>query len=320
MFMARFLAVFLFFSLVSAVPTLPADEVEALKEIGKALGKADWNFTANPCGGFGSGWITNSFETGFVNNLTCNCTFQNNSVCHVTKIRLRSQNLPGILPPQLVRLPYLEELDLARNYLSGPIPPEWGASKLVNISLLGNRLTGPIPKEIGNISTLIELILEVNQLSGSLPPELGKLTRLSRLLLSSNNFSGELPSSLGAITTLTDLRISDNHFTGSIPKYIQNWPNLGKLGIQASGLSGPIPSEIGLLTKLLDLRISDLNGGSSSFPPLNSLTKLKTLILRSCNIVGMLPDNLDGLENVKTLSVQFYPLLYCIFRNLDAIP
>ncbi|KAG6591769.1 putative leucine-rich repeat receptor-like serine/threonine-protein kinase, partial [Cucurbita argyrosperma subsp. sororia] len=296
MFLPRFLAVvFLsslcFLTLTSGAARLPDDEVEALKEIGRTLGKTDWNFAADLCGGVGSGWITNStqFDPSFVNNVTCNCSFQNNTVCHVTNIALKAQSLPGTLPPQIVRLPFLQELDLTRNYLSGRIPPEWGSSKLLKISLLGNRLTGPIPKEIGNISTLAELVLEMNHFYGSIPPEIGNLTSLSRLLLTSNNFSGELPPSLARITTLTDFRISDNHFTGPIPKFIQNWKNLGKIAIQASGLSGPIPSEIGLLTNLTDVRISDLNGGSSLFPPLDTLTKLKTLYLSGNLLNGSVP-------------------------------
>jgi hypothetical protein len=48
----------------------------------------------------------------------------------------------------------LQELDLTRNYLNGSIPPEWGASSLLNISLLGNRISGSIPKELGNLTTL----------------------------------------------------------------------------------------------------------------------------------------------------------------------
>ncbi|XP_022981270.1 probable leucine-rich repeat receptor-like serine/threonine-protein kinase At3g14840 isoform X2 [Cucurbita maxima] len=316
-----------FITLASGATRLPVDEVEALREIGKTLGKTDWNFDADPCGGVSSGWISTSaqFDPNFDNKVICNCTFQNNTVCHVTNILLKAQNLPGTLPPQIVRLPFLQQLDLTRNFLSGPIPPEWSSTKLLNISLLGNRLTGSIPKTIGNISTLVELVLEMNHLSGSLPPELGNLPSLSRLLLTSNNFSGELPSSLARIASLTDFRISDNNFTGPIPKFVQNWTALGKLAIQASGLSGPIPSEIGLLTNLTDVRISDLNGGSSPFPPLNTLTKLKALILRSCNIAGGLPDNLAGLTALKTLDFSFnkitgpIPVSFEALKKVDSI-
>ncbi|XP_022941240.1 probable leucine-rich repeat receptor-like serine/threonine-protein kinase At3g14840 isoform X9 [Cucurbita moschata] len=332
MFLAPFLSRLLllslcFISLASGAARLPDDEVEALREIGKTLGKTDWNFDADPCGGVSSGWVSDSpqFDPNFTNNVTCNCTFLNNTVCHVTNISLKAQSLPGTLPPQIVRLPFLQELDLTRNYLSGSIPPEWGSTNLLKISLLANRLTGPIPEAIGNISSLAELVLEMNQFSGSLPTELGNLTSLSRLLLTSNNFSGELPSSLARITSLTDFRISDNHFTGQIPKFVQNWTALTKIAIQASGLDGPIPSEIGLLTKLTDVRISDLNGDSSPFPPLNTLTKLKTLILRSCNITGVLPDNLDGLTLLKTLDFSFnkitgpIPASFEAFKKVDRI-
>uniref|UniRef100_A0A6N2LH96 Leucine-rich repeat-containing N-terminal plant-type domain-containing protein n=1 Tax=Salix viminalis TaxID=40686 RepID=A0A6N2LH96_SALVM len=48
-------------------------------------------------------------------------------------------------------------------------------------SLIVNRLTGTIPPEIGNITTLEQLVLEDNLLGGSLPPDLGNLTRLRRL-------------------------------------------------------------------------------------------------------------------------------------------
>uniref|UniRef100_A0A0A0L007 Leucine-rich repeat-containing N-terminal plant-type domain-containing protein n=1 Tax=Cucumis sativus TaxID=3659 RepID=A0A0A0L007_CUCSA len=88
--MARFLAVFLFFSLAYAAARLPADEVEALRVIGRTLGKANWNFTSDPCGGVNGDWVTTSMELGFTNNLTCNCNFQNGKVCHVTKMYVHS--------------------------------------------------------------------------------------------------------------------------------------------------------------------------------------------------------------------------------------
>ncbi|CAA0395443.1 unnamed protein product [Arabidopsis thaliana] len=80
---------------------------------------------------------------------------------------------PRVSSQRACRASISQEINLARNYLSGSIPSEWGLLPLVNITLLGYRLTGPIPKEIGNIITLERLVLENNQLSGTLPPELG---------------------------------------------------------------------------------------------------------------------------------------------------
>ncbi|KAH9779302.1 putative leucine-rich repeat receptor-like serine/threonine-protein kinase [Citrus sinensis] len=155
---------------------------------------------------------------------------------------------------------------------------------VVSISLLVNRLTGPIPRAFANISTLTSLAIEYNHFSGVLPPELGNLPRLERILLGSNNFTGELPETFAKLVTLKDLVI------------------------QASGLVGPIPSGIASLSKLTDLRISDLNGTEAPFPPLDKMKKMKTLILRSCNISGKLPDYLGLMTSLKVLDVSFNKL------------
>ncbi|KAF3788380.1 LRR-RLK Probable leucine-rich repeat receptor-like serine/threonine-protein kinase [Nymphaea thermarum] len=102
------------------------EAVAALQQIGKILGKTDWDFSVDPCSGK-SGWMTLRPPKNFMNEVGCDC---NDTVCHVTRI------------------------DLTRNYLSGPIPPEWGSLRLVNVSLMSNRLSGPIPAEIGNMISL----------------------------------------------------------------------------------------------------------------------------------------------------------------------
>ncbi|KAL0399498.1 UNVERIFIED_CONTAM: putative leucine-rich repeat receptor-like serine/threonine-protein kinase [Sesamum radiatum] len=283
MLLPRLIALVCVVRFASGQPVLPADEVESLQVIARSLGKRDWNFSVDPCSGL-SGWATQNPVKGFENALTCDCTFANNTICHVVSIILKAQNLNGSVPRELIRLPFLQEIDLTRNYLNGTIPPEWGSMKLVNISLLGNRVTGSIPKELANITTLANLTLEYNQLSGTIPPELGDLPRIERL------------------------RIGDNNFIGSIPGLIQNWTNIEKLVIQASGLAGPIPSGIASLTKLTDLRISDLNGNESTFPPLSNIKKLKTLILRSCNIVGELPSYIGEMTGLKVLDLSFNKL------------
>ncbi|RVW59339.1 putative leucine-rich repeat receptor-like serine/threonine-protein kinase [Vitis vinifera] len=202
---------------------------------------------------------------------------------------------PGSLPPELVKLPYLQEIDFTRNYLNGSIPPEWGTMQLVNmyafspsISLIGNRLTGSIPKELGNISTLANL----GSSSGA-----WESASIERILLTSNNFTGELPQTFAGLTTLKDFRVADNQFTGKIPNFIQNWTKLEKLVIQGSGFSGPIPSGIALLTKITDLRISDLNGTEATFPPLSDMRNLKTLDLSFNKLTGEIPSSFVGLSN-----------------------
>ncbi|GLU18026.1 hypothetical protein SLE2022_343490 [Rubroshorea leprosula] len=308
--LAFFLANFAF-----VAARLPDDELEALRDIAKTLGKKNWNFNVDPCSGK-SDWVSDPIDR-YENNVTCS----NDNPPRVVSIVLKKQNLPGTLPPELVRLPYLQTIDLSLNYLNGTIPAEWGSMKLVRISLVGNRVTGLIPQEIGNISTLQYFTVEFNQLSGSLPPELGNLPSIEYLHLTSNNFTGELPATFARLTSLKDFRIGDNQFTGKIPTFIQNWTNLEKLVIQASGFMGPIPN-ISALANLTDLRISDLNGNDQEeFPPLNSFSmlKMKTLMLRSCNIIGELPDYLRQMTSLIILDLSFNKLRGVIPSNFSTL-
>ncbi|RWR96268.1 Protein kinase domain-containing protein [Cinnamomum micranthum f. kanehirae] len=308
MLMRRRDVVFLFLLTFSCFPTfgsgatLPQDEIDALKQIGQALGKVNRDFGADPCSG------EQRPTAVFANNVACNCTYQNNTVCHVVSIFLRGPDLQGVLPPTLAQLRYLQQIDLTRNYFNGSIPAEWGSLPLEKINLFGNRITGPIPKELWNISTLTNLILEANMFSGEcalLLEGIEKLVGIKRILISSNAFSGQLPTSLANLTSLKDFMISDNNFTGRIPDFIENWTELKILAIQGSGLQGPIPSGISSLVKLTDLRISDINGTASPFPKLDNMIGIKTLILRNCNLTGSIPEYIWKMEKLKTLDLSF---------------
>ncbi|XP_058751817.1 probable leucine-rich repeat receptor-like serine/threonine-protein kinase At3g14840 [Vicia villosa] len=298
-----FLLLPFFFDSFSLGATLHEDEVKALMDIGKTLGKKDWDFSVDPCSGQNN-WISPTQLQGSENAVTCNCSFQNNTLCHVVSVVLKAQNLSGTLPPDLVRLSFLQEIDLTLNYLNGTIPKEWATLSLVNISFYGNRLSGPIPKEFGDITTLKSLVLEFNQLSGNLPPELGSLNKIERLLLSSNNFTGVLPATFAKLTALKQFRIGDSQFSGAIPNFIQSWKNLEMLVIRGSGLNGPIPSGISLLKNLTDLTITDLNGSDSPFPQLENMSKLSKLVLRSCNIIGAVPGYLGKLTKLKAIDLS----------------
>ncbi|KAM0063232.1 putative protein kinase RLK-Pelle-DLSV family [Helianthus debilis subsp. tardiflorus] len=282
---------------------LPPEEVDALREIGRKLGK-DWDFRQDPC----RGWEISS-DGERENNVTCNLE-SNHTICHVVSISLKGQSLSGILPVEFVNLPYLLNLDLARNRLRGTIPPQWGSmQQIVDISLLVNRLNGSIPKELGNISTLKSLSVEDNMMSGAIPDDLGNLTSIERLVLSSNFFTGELPLSFANMINMKEFRISGNNFSGKIPDFIAEWTSLTTLRIQASGLEGPIPSSITLLDSLTDLRISDLRGPDALCPPFSNTARFKHLFLRSCNLIGQLPVLPQSLaSSLKVLDFSFNKL------------
>ncbi|KAL6538928.1 hypothetical protein OROMI_025254 [Orobanche minor] len=247
------LAMFYFCSLAAVslqTAQLPSAESN-LMEIARELGKKDGNFSLNPCDG-NNNWNTSNWPQSF---LICNCAFRDR-VCHIEQLILRRQDLPGVLPRSVAKLPHLKILDLDRNYLTGSIPREWASTKLQKLVLSGNRLSGPIPDHLGNITTLEYLIIETNRFNGGVPSELGRLVKLETL-------------------NLSVLRLSNNCFRGKMPSF-QRFKSLRVLELQSSGFEGPIPSNISNLN-LTQLRISDLGGGDSEFPNLGNMIGMTRL-------------------------------------------
>ncbi|XP_041027313.1 probable LRR receptor-like serine/threonine-protein kinase At1g07650 [Juglans microcarpa x Juglans regia] len=287
---------------------LPVDEVKALEEIAKELGKTDWNFHVDPCSN-NTSWETprpKSYPKTFNNSILCNCTYPDDDQCHVVGLFLKGQDLSGVLPISLVKLPHITMIELPRNYLTGTIPSEWTSLKLERLSISVNKLSGRIPSYLGNITTLRYLSIENNQFFGTVPPEIGKLVNLENLILNANFLTGELPVNLTYLTNLTELRISSNNFTGRIPDFFNSWKKLQKLEIQASGLAGPIPPSISVLSNLTELRISDLLGEGSIFPNLTSMRNMDRLMLRSCKLSGQIPRNItDLMPTLQTLDLSF---------------
>ncbi|KAL0301396.1 UNVERIFIED_CONTAM: putative LRR receptor-like serine/threonine-protein kinase [Sesamum radiatum] len=309
----NFVVFFCFFLLFLAVsgsgaghkqrPQLHQDEVRALREIARRLGKKDWDFSKDPCSGEGN-WTVALTRKGFESNVTCDCTFDQSSTCHVVSIDLKAQNLTGGVPPEFARLRHLTHLDLSRNCLNGTIPPQWAKMGLVDVSFMGNRLSGSFPKVLTRMTTLVNLSLEGNQFSGPIPSEIGLLVNLQKLILSSNAFTGDLPVTLAKLTSLIDLRISDNNFTGKIPDFISSWKKIEKLKLPKKCLSGQDNIDMVNFVQMSQAharRISDLTGGGSTFPPLSDMKSMKVLDLSFNNLTGEIPASFVHLIKVDFL-------------------
>uniref|UniRef100_A0A0E0LS89 non-specific serine/threonine protein kinase n=1 Tax=Oryza punctata TaxID=4537 RepID=A0A0E0LS89_ORYPU len=231
-----------------------------------------WNTTGgDPCTGTAVD-DTNIDDNPVVNpGIKCDCTFNNNTVCRIVKLRVYALNVVGQIPAELEKLTYLANLNLMQNYLTGPVPSFFGKYPMQYLSLAINPLSGPLPKELGNLTNLISLGISLNNFTGNLPEELGNLTKLEQLYIDSSGFSGPFPSTISKLKKLKILWISDNDFTGKIPDFI------------------------GSLTNLEDLRIGDIVNGSSSLAFISNLTSLNVLILRNCKI----SDNLGSVNFTK---------------------
>ncbi|XP_010502001.1 PREDICTED: probable LRR receptor-like serine/threonine-protein kinase At1g53430 [Camelina sativa] len=306
----------------NAQPLLPEDEVlQTLRTIFTKLQNQTVNIERTSCSDGKWNFVGSSLENPPTSNITCDCTFNASSVCHVTNIQLKSLSLPGIFPSEFGNLTSLQQIDLTRNFLNGTIPATLSQIPLKILSVIGNRLSGPFPHQLGEITTLTEVVLEANLFTGPLPSNLGNLRSLKRLLLSSNNFTGPIPESLSNLKNLTDFRIDGNSLSGKIPDFIGNWTLLDRLDLQGTSMEGPIPASISNLKNLTELRITDLRGPASSFPDLKNMTNIERLVLRNCLIRGPIPDYIGtSMSVMKELDLSSNMLTGVIpdtFRNLE---
>ncbi|KAL4562190.1 hypothetical protein LXL04_034388 [Taraxacum kok-saghyz] len=265
---------------------VPQDEVEALEEIMSLMGATNWRLNGNSCQLEPISQVLKPHPEADVKvGCDIDCNNENSTNCHVVSFVHKFYSLNGVLPRELVKLPYLQTIDFAYNFLGGKIPPELGSMRLQSMNL------------------------EANNFSGTIPSDLGKLINLQALILSSNRLTGMLPPSFAELTSLMDFRISDNNFSGSIPNFLQNWRQLSKLELIGTGLRGPIPSYISLLRNLTDLRISDISGPTQPFPPLDNANGLLTVVLRNCNVSGEIPAYIWQRRDLQLLDVSFNKLV-----------
>ena len=215
----------------------------------------------------------------------------------VTELRLRGNQLTGLIPPELGQLSHLKLLELRDNRLTGPIPPELTQlTQLQWLDFRGNRLVGPIPLELAHLTQLEALRLGGNQLTGPIPPGLGQLTRLRWLDFSSNQLTGPIPVELGQLTLLQWLDLRGNQLVGPIPLELAHLTQLEAFRLGGNQLTGPIPPGLGQLTRLRSLDFSR-NQLTGPIPPgLGQLSQLEKLLLYDNQLTGPIPPGLGRLS------------------------
>ncbi|KAI0499542.1 hypothetical protein KFK09_017746 [Dendrobium nobile] len=192
---------------------------------------------------------------------------------------LRSNSFHGSIPFELFKLKGLQILDLAYNFLSGPLPK---SLKLLDAMATKNKRLQPwihldgfrfpftdhsifnkhvpisleitlpdslmidvkgIEREYTNIVlSLVKTIdFSCNNRNGEVPIELTSLVGLISLNLSRNQFIGPIPINIGFMQSLECLDLSMNYFSGEIPHSIVNLNGLNHLNLSYNQLSGRIP-------------------------------------------------------------------------------
>ncbi|KAL8255588.1 hypothetical protein R6Q59_030655 [Mikania micrantha] len=289
-------------------PRTDPSEVRALNSIFQKwevqIPRNLWNISGEPCSGTALG---PDFDVDYNNpSIECNCSFDSNSTCHITKLKVSQLNRQGVIPEELAALTYLAVLKIDQNAFTGTLPPFLGNfSDMVILSVAHNRFFGTIPKELGNLKELAMLAVSSNNFSGSLPPELGNLVKMQQIYLDSSGVGGYIPSTFAKLTDLRVMWASDSPFSGKIPSFIGNWTKLERLRLQGNNFEGPIPASFSNLTSLTSLRISDLQNASSSLDFITSLTNLTDLVIRNALVSGSIPSGIIQLQKLRTLDLSF---------------
>ncbi|KAL7176492.1 hypothetical protein ACSBR2_029928 [Camellia fascicularis] len=221
-------------------------------------------------------------------------------------IHLTNNRLSGSLPLDIqYNLPFLEELQLQPNQLSGQFPPGlWACKALKRLLLSFNDFTGSISKNIGNLTLLRDLHLGDNKLTGALPEEIGNLN-LEILSIPSAGLTGLIPSQIFNKSTRRFISLSPNQLSGHLPSSFGIWlPNL-KIDLSWNQLSGEIPSTIGGAQTLVTLSLA-YNKLQGPIPQsLGNLINLEFLDLSNYNLSRGIPQSLEALRNLQHLNLSF---------------
>lgn len=106
------------------------------------------------------------------NNLVGTVSRQLFNISSLSAISLAKNESEGRLHVDLgLTLPYLQILFAGRNNISGPFPPSiTNASNLVRFDIATNYISGPLPNNFGSLWSLEWLNLRDNILGRSQPP------------------------------------------------------------------------------------------------------------------------------------------------------
>ncbi|KAG9511081.1 Protein flightless-1, partial [Fragariocoptes setiger] len=217
-----------------------------------------------------------------------------------------SNNLLKTVPPQLGRLTNLQTLVLSNNPLGEHQMRQIERLKSLRELRISNtqRTVQNMPRNLGTISTLVELDLSSNQLH-RIPEDLADLKNLRRINLSENCIS-KLPDEIGDWwPKLESLNLSSNRLT-KLPSSICKMCNLRRLYLNDNQLDFEgLPSNIGKL-KQLEVLMAASNRLELIPEGVFRCGRLKKLILTNNRLIT-LPDTIHLLYDLDTLELSGNP-------------
>ncbi|GLJ05674.1 hypothetical protein SUGI_0022790 [Cryptomeria japonica] len=230
------------YSLVFTHPATSANDVNALREVGKALSLKNW--------------ISDPFFGLFWQGIICKNV---SKTIRISKIHLSGRHLRGPIPSSFRELDELVSMSLDNNYFDGTLPNLSSLLKLEILILQHNSFSGQLPEWISKLSSLKELSLNNNYFNGMFP----NLTGLSKL---------EILDLMLVYDYMSGGSVSDNLYDPEAPKYPQlDWKTRLKIALDAA--EGLEYLHVGCTAKIIHRDVktsnilldSELNGKLADF-------------------------------------------------------
>ncbi|KAG6591394.1 hypothetical protein SDJN03_13740, partial [Cucurbita argyrosperma subsp. sororia] len=167
-----------------------------------------------------------------------------------------SNNFAGTISTNITRLPYLYELDVSNNRLSGPFPAAVvGLNSLTFLDLRFNFFTGSVPPQVF-VQDLDFLLINNNNFMQSLPNSLSG-THILYLTLANNKFSGPIPGGIvKALSSLTEVLLLNNSLSGCLPYELGSLDEAIVFDAGSNRLTGPLPFSLGCLKNVEQLNFA----------------------------------------------------------------
>ncbi|XP_060182588.1 LRR receptor-like serine/threonine-protein kinase EFR [Lycium barbarum] len=241
---------------------------------------------------------------------------------HLKLLDISGNPLNGVLPISLGNLSgtSLLHFKACNCIIKREIPREIGnLTSLIDLDLSGNGLIGSIPTTISNLRFLQLFTLSHNKLSGFIGDDLCKLQNLGYLHLTHNQLSGSIPNFLGNLTSLQDIFLGSNKLHSNIPASLGNLKNLMKLDLSSNNLVGSLPPEIGNLKAVIYMDLS-VNKLSSDIPgEIGGLQNLIHLSLKDNELQGTIPSSMSNMLALEFLDLSHNNVSGLIPKSLEQL-
>ncbi|GAX74576.1 hypothetical protein CEUSTIGMA_g2025.t1 [Chlamydomonas eustigma] len=228
--------------------------------------------------------------------------------------------ISGSLPTELGLLPYLNQMDLSGNVITGTVPSGLCSSgkfksNLQDLILGYNFLHGTF--DVPGCTSLIRLDLSDNYFTG-----LGSFEtypQLRVLRLSSNFMVSPVPKGLPNSLLLTDFTNTNNLFYGNLD-LLPTFTYLATLRLYNNSMTGTLPSTMFENMGLLRAISLGSNSFSGTIPESIGLAPLTTIYFNNNSLYGTIPDVISAQPTTDVEADFRLNFLFCCGVGWDGSP